>query len=134
MLLLGRQKLHGTHFPSYICSNKVSSSSTIFCRLSGSFSRGKMSFVEGFGPRWTISLEFLSPDMTAEIGHRELELSRTLESQNRVPMKYAAHAETAGSSDAPRLFPLNRRGLQLPPYQEPLELYHRAALLNSIIE
>ena len=105
MLPLGRQNLYRTHFPSYICSNRVSSSSTSFCRVSGSFSRGNSSLVEGFGPRWTMSLEFLLPDMSAKSGHGELRLSRTLESQSRVPNKYTAHAERADSSDAPRVFP-----------------------------
>ena len=48
--------------------------------------------------------------MTTEPGHRELKLSRSVESQDRVPNKCVAHAERAGSDDAPRVLPLNRRG------------------------
>ena len=60
-----------------------------------------------------MSLESLLPDMTAESGHRELKLPRSVESQNRVPKKFVAHAERAGSDDAPRVFPLNRRGFAI---------------------
>ena len=102
--------MYRTHVPSYICSNKVSSSSTIFCKLSGSFSRGNGSLVEGFGRRWTTSSESLLPGMTTKPSYRELKLPRSVESQDRVPEKCAAHAERAGSDDAPRVLPLNRGG------------------------
>ena len=46
-------------------------------------------------------LESLLPDMTTEPGHRELKLSRSVESQNRVPNKCVAHAERAGGDDPP---------------------------------